>query len=131
MAALFRTFVLRQDAAAQGLWAFLKANWRSCAEQGKPLAVTVAHHKDRRSGRQNRLYWAVLNKIAEDGWLNGKRFSAEAWHEFFKGRFIGLEETPDGRRTGISTATLDVAEFADYMTKIEVFAASDLGIEIL
>ena len=131
MSAMLRTFVLRDDTNAASLWAFLKNNWRPMATNGKPLAVTVAPHKTKRSIEQNRRYWLILGEIAENGWIDGKRFSTESWAEYFKGKFIGFEETPDGRQIGISTTTLDVAAFADYMTRIEAYAAQELGIEVI
>lgn len=131
MAAMLRTFILRDDMNAAALWAFLKNNWKPMATDGKPLAVTVTPHKAKRSSDQNKRYWAILNEIAENAWINGQQFSAESWAEFFKGKFIGFEETPDGRRIGISTTTLDVSEFNEYTTRIEVYAAAELGIEII
>jgi hypothetical protein len=125
---LFRTFVLRDEPNARHLWAFLKSNWRALAGTGRPLSVTVAEHKSKRTLEQNKRYWAILNEIAELAWVNGKQYSADAWHEYFKGLFIGYEETPDGRRAGISTTTLSVAEFSDYMTRIEQHAADELGL---
>ncbi|MFZ2974944.1 MAG: recombination protein NinB [Ferribacterium limneticum] len=131
MAEMLRTFILRDDMNAAALWSFLKNNWKPMATDGKPLAVTVTPHKTKRSSDQNKRYWAILNEIAGNAWINGQQFSSEAWAEFFKGKFIGFEETPDGRRIGISTTTLDVAEFTEYMTRIEVYAASELGIEVI
>jgi hypothetical protein len=131
MAAMLRTFVLRDDMNAAALWAFLKNNWKPMATDGKPLAVTVTPHKTKRSIEQNKRYWLILNEIAENGYVAGKRFSAESWAEYFKGKFIGFEETPDGRLIGISTTSLDVSQFAEYMTRIESYAATELGIEII
>lgn len=129
MSAILRTFVLRNEPNANALWQFLKNNWRALAGAVKPLAVTVQEHKTKRSTDQNKRYWAILNEIAANTWLDGRQFSADAWHEFFKGKFIGYEETPDGRQIGISTTTLSVADFGDYMTRIEAYAADELGIE--
>jgi len=53
-----RQFILRTDANAKALYAYLKANWRSMAAQDKPLAVNVAKHKAKRHNQQNRLYWS-------------------------------------------------------------------------
>lgn len=128
---MLRTFVLRDEPNARALWQFLKNNWRALAGAGKPLAVTIQEHKAKRSVDQNKRYWAILNEIAANAWVSGRQFSAEAWHEFFKAKFIGYEETPDGRLHGISTTTLNVAEFGDYMTRIEVYSTDELGISII
>lgn len=127
---MLRTFVLRDEINARALWSFLKNNWMARAGEGKPLAVTIQEHKAKRSDEQNKRYWVVLNEISAKAWVNGRQFSADAWHEFFKTKFIGYEETPDQRRIGISTTTLAVAEFGEYMTRIEAYAVDDLGIEI-
>lgn len=131
MTSPLRTFVLRDERNANALWVFLKSNWRALADENRPLAVTVAEHKAKRSVDQNKRYWAILNEIAEGAWIGGRQFSTEAWHEFFRAKFIGYEETPDGRQIGISTTTLSVAEFGDYMTRVEAYAAAELGIEII
>jgi len=130
IAAMLRVFVLRTDHNARSLWLFLRNNWRALAGDGKPLSVTVQEHKEKRSSDQNRRYWAILNEIAAGAWIGGRRYGADAWHEFFKAKMIGLEEIPDGRSVGISTTTLSVAEFAEYMTKVEAYAVDEFGIEI-
>jgi hypothetical protein len=127
---LSRTFILRDKTHAEHLWNLLRNNWQAMADAGKPLAVTVQEHKAKRSVEQNRLYWQRLNEIAENAWIDGKRFSAEAWHEFFKIRFIGCEELPRGGTVGISTTTLCVADFSDYIGKVEAYATTELGIEL-
>lgn len=130
IATMLRVFVLRTDHNARSLWLFLRNNWRALAGDGKPLSVTVQEHKEKRSSDQNRRYWAILNEIAAGAWIGGRRYGADAWHEFFKARLIGLEEVPDGRSVGISTTTLSVSDFAEYMTKVEAYAVEELGIEV-
>jgi hypothetical protein len=125
---MLRTFVLREETHAQALWTFLKKKWNAMAQAGKPLAVTVSEHKAKRSAEQNKLYWSRLNQIAEQAWIDGKQFSAEAWHEFYRAKYIGMEETPDGRRIGISTTSLSVAEFSDYLERITAHAVTEFGI---
>ena len=128
---MLRTFILQDESRARALYQFLKSNWPACAKAEKPLAVTVQEHGAKRSRPQNKRYWkALLGEIAANAWVDGRQFSEDAWHEFFKGKFIGLEETPDGRQVGISTTTLSVAEFSEYMTKIEAYAAEELGLAI-
>ncbi|WP_374356230.1 recombination protein NinB [Chitinimonas sp.] len=125
---LNQTFVLTDDHAAGRLWAFLRNNWKPMAEQGKPLAVIVSQHKTKRTIEQNKRMWTLLHEIEEAAWLNGRQYSAAAWNEYFAGLFIGYEELPDGRQKAISTTTLSVPEMADHQTRIEAYAASELGI---
>lgn len=127
---MLKTFVLRDEIALRQLGAFLRANWLAMAQVGKPLGVMVAEHKARRSNPQNRLYWAVLNEISANAWVDGRQYSADAWHELFKRRFIGTEELPDGSTAGISTATLSVPEFSDYVERVMQAAAEELGVTI-
>jgi len=126
---VLRVFVLRGEPQAKLLWAFLKANWVELAQAGKPLQITVAEYKAKRSIEQNKRYWALLNEIAEQAWVGGKQFSGDAWHEHMKRKFIGCEDLPGGGQIGISTTALSVSEFGDYMTKVEQFATVELGVE--
>jgi hypothetical protein len=125
---MLRTFVLREETHAQALWTFLKKNWNAMAREGKPLAVTVNEHKAKRSAEQNKLYWDRLRAISEQAWIDGKRFSAEAWHEHYKRKLIGYEELPGGGSVGISTTTLSVAEFSDHIERVTEHAVTHLGI---
>ena len=130
---LRRTFVLTSDPIAARLYALLKQNWRAMADQGKPLAVTVAPYKARRTVDQNARLHAILTEIAEQAWVNGQQFAMESWKEFFKRRVLGPEEwvLPDGttQERGRSTATLNTAEMADLQDKIEAYAVTELGVE--
>ncbi len=125
-----KTFVLRNEVNARQLYAFLKVNWLSCAQAGKPLAVTVAEHKAQRSDAANRKYWALLAEIAEGAWVGGRRYSKEQWHLWFAGEFIGWEDLPGGRRAPISTSTLDVASFSAYLDRVMQYAAEHLALEL-
>jgi hypothetical protein len=83
--------------------------------------------KKRRSAPQLRLYWAMLHELAEHAWIEGNQYSAEAWHHYLAGRFLGYMETPGGRAP-LTTSGLSVGEFNDYMQAVQVMAASELGI---
>ncbi|WP_186425066.1 recombination protein NinB [Cupriavidus metallidurans] len=131
MAQALRTFVLRDDSNAQAFWGFLKNNWRQMASAGKPLAVSVTEHRAQRSTQANKKYWATLNDIAENAWLDGRQYSSAAWHAYFAARFIGCEDLPGGGTTAISTTTLNVEEFNAYLERIMHFAATELGVELV
>lgn len=127
---MLKTFVLRDEIALRQLGAFLRSNWLAMAQAGKPLGIMVAEYKAKRNNPQNRLYWAVLNEIAASAWIDGKQYSADAWHELFKRRFIGIEELPGGGTAGISTASLSVPEFSEYVERVMQCAAEELGVTI-
>ena len=126
---LHKVFILRTDAHAAALYAFLKANREACALAGKPLQVEISEEKHSRSLQQNKRYWAILRTISETGWIHGKQFSSKAWHEFMKRKFIGCIDLPDGSVVSMSSAKLGVEDFATFMQEVEAFAATELGIE--
>lgn len=129
-----KTIILRGDTQAQSLWAFLKQNWRAMADAGKPLAVSITEAKSKRSSDQNRRYWSLITEVAEQAWVDGKQFSKDAWHELLARKFGVCKEItlPDGEIVLVreSTGDMDVATFTAYMTRIEVFAAQELGLEL-
>jgi NinB protein len=129
-----KTITLHGESNAQQLWAFLRANWRAMAEAGKPLAVSITEAKSKRSTDQNRRYWALVTDIAEQAWVDGKQFSKDAWHEHLARSFGVCKEVtlPSGEIVLVreSTGDMDVQTFSAFMTKIEVFAAQELGIEL-
>jgi hypothetical protein len=130
---MLRTFVLRDLHHVTGLTSFIAQNWLAMAKEGKPLAVQVMPHKSKRSVEQNARLHAILQDIAENAWVDGKQFDMETWKEFFRRRFIGTQEIvmPDGEivERGVSTTTLDVHAFGEFMVKIEEYAGSVLAVE--
>lgn len=123
-----RIFVLHSESQAKALYAFLRNNWPAMAAQGKPLAVAVAEHKDKRHSQQNRLYWALLKQVSEQAMVDGRRYSDEVWHEQFKRLLLGLVDLPGGQKAGESTTKLNVSEFSEYVNKVTAYAATELGV---
>lgn len=82
--------------------------------------------RKRRSNEANARYWVLLHVIAEKLTPENVRYSADVWHCYFKSRFLGCIDItlPNGKTLPQpnSTASLDVAAFADYMTKVEAWA---------
>lgn len=95
---------------------------------GHRWVLTVAKRK--RTPPQNRRYWGngVLSQIAAQAAPNGKLYSAETWHELLKRKFIGIEELPDGSVVGKSSTKLTTAEFSDFCSQVEAYAATELGV---
>ncbi|MDR2209393.1 MAG: recombination protein NinB [Azoarcus sp.] len=123
-----KTFILRDPRHVDALKKYIDINFEAMAKTKNPLVATLYPLKVKRSNDQNKRLLAILKEISENAWIDGKRFSTEAWHEFYKRRFIGHEDVPGEGSVGISTTSLDVAAFADYMTQIEAYAAENLGI---
>ena len=81
----------------------------------------------KRSTQANRLYWLLLHETAERVKPGGQSYGAEVWHTWAKSRFLGCDDVtlPSGKTMTIpkSSADLDVSEFADYVDKVEDWAA--------
>jgi hypothetical protein len=45
-------------------------------------------------------------------------------------QFIGMEELPNGDKSSLSSTSLSVGEFADYITQVERYASADLGLNL-
>lgn len=92
--------------------------------------LTLTARLKKRTPEQNRRYWGrgVLAQIAEQATVNGKLYSAESWHEQFKRMFIGFDELPNGQIIGKSSTGLTTAEFCDFCTQVEAYAAQELGV---
>ena len=125
---VLRTFVLREPAHAQSLWAFLKAHAAERASQGKPLAVKVTEHQDKRSLDQNAMLWAMLSAVSAQVVWYGKKLSAEDWKNVFSASLRKLDVVPNLDGTGFvalgqSTSRMTKREFSDLIELIQSFAA--------
>lgn len=130
---LNRVFILRHEQQTEAVVNFIRQNAGAMALAGTPLAVTVSEAKSKRTLEQNSRLHALLTDIANNAWVDGRQYDMETWKEHFRRLFIGTEEInlPGGQRIerGISTTTLDVAAFTDFMTKIEEYAQDHLAVE--
>ena len=52
------------------------------------LVMTVAPAKNERSSAQHRLKWLWMQQIARELQGKGKGWGAEAWNDYFKGRYM-------------------------------------------
>ena len=101
-------------------------------EANAVLEVCIRPYNSKRSIEQNRRLWKIYAKLADEAWVNGRRYSAETWHEYCKGMFLGyeLKAMPDGTelKTPISTTTLNTAEMTDYQNRLQAWAAGNFGL---
>ena len=127
------TFTLRDPEHARKMIAFIKDNAGEQARIGQPLVVTVEAYSVKRSVEQNRKLHAILNEIAENVYIDGRRYDIEAWKEQVRRRFIGTEELdlPNGSRIerGVSTTTLNASQFSELIEQVSAWATTELLIE--
>ena len=116
---------------ARGVMRSIWDNLNGWFENGN-LDITIRPHKSKRSVEQNRRLWKIYGELADKAWVNGRRYSAETWHEYCKGMFLGyeLKAMPDGTevKTPISTTTLNTAEMTDYQNRLQSWAAGNFGL---
>lgn len=130
---MYREFVLRSPAVWQAFVAVVKSNAKAFADRGEPLRVILTSEATKRNAEQNRRLWGFVYKaISEQAWVNGRRYDPDVWHEMLARKYGICDEVtlPDGeiitRRK--STTQMTVSEFAEYMTRVEAYAASELGV---
>lgn len=116
---------------ARGVMRSIWDNLNGWFENGN-LDITIRPYKAKRSHEQNKRLWAIYGELADKAWVNGRRYSAETWHEYCKGYFLGFElkTMPDGSelKTPISTTRLNVAEMTEYQNNIQSWAANEFKI---
>lgn len=115
----------------------------------RPLELVLREEVKARTLDQNSLMWVgPLADLAQQGFVRGEQFSADAWHEMFKREFLPEEDdeelpllvkdpqtyrkwayTPRGDRFCIgSTTDLSKAGFSRYLEQIHAFGAN-LGVQ--
>ena len=135
---LLRSEILRDSAIA--------ALRNAPLDPDKPLQFVLREEPRKRKPDQNALMWAgPLADIAEQGYVNGRTFTPEVWHEHFKREYLPEEfdpalckegyrkwdYTPKGERVLVgSTTQLTVRGFALYMKQVEAFAQVELGVRL-
>lgn len=107
-------------------------NLQGWLKESPDLEISIRPYKSKRSIEQNRRLWKIYGELADKAWVNGRRYSAETWHEYCKGYFLGFElkAMPDGSelKTPISTTTLNTAEMTDYQNRLQAWAAGNFGL---
>lgn len=102
-----------------------------------PHRVSIHKERANRSSPQNRWYWGcIVPRVAaglEECW--GEKMSHDETHEWLKAKFnsrvmVNRKSGEVVGRTPQSTATLDVAQFSEFVEKVIRFAGESLGIEI-
>lgn len=110
----------------------------------EPLQIVVSDYKPPRKKSQNDLMWAgPLKDMEQQAYVEGRRFSAEVWHEWAKENFLPDEfdpehcregyvkwtEGPDGKRRMIGSTTM-LTKYGMSVYLEQLFAAgANLGVQ--
>ena len=99
----------------------------------KPLlCVEVSKCTNNRSLAQNRLYWLYMSQISKGYDLShGKQHSPETWSEYFKHQFLDskiIEVRGEVIKQTKTTTKLNTKEFTDYLERIDIYCADELGV---
>lgn len=137
-----RKFLLREEMQREAAIAAIR---NAPLDSTKPLEILMREEVKARKPDQNALMWAgPMRDIAEQGYVDGRTFTAEVWHEHFKREYLPEEfdpelckdgyrkwdYTPGGERVLIgSTTGLTVRGFSRYLTQVEAYGAQELGVQ--
>jgi hypothetical protein len=135
-ATLYREFTLRDGGVWSSLVAFVKSNAPAFADKGTPLRVIVTEEEVDRLDEQINYYFGVVVKtISAQAWIEGQRFSKEAWHEELAKMFLPAREiiTPSGeiiqKRSSIARGKISLKRMTKFIKEVEAYAAAELGVE--
>ena len=126
-----RLWIIRDERIWCSLRECLGANWKSASDSGNCLAIEISSEKAKRSSQQNRRYWALIDQIAEQAWVHGRKWDREVWHEAARRRFLPQEDLPGGGTSPVSTTSLKTKPFNDYMQEVEAWAVTELGVQFM
>lgn len=90
-----------------------------------PTEVTIKPHVKRLSREAQNRHWLVMRQASQQLTdEDGNKHSAEAWHAYLCGEFLGYETIRIGghdRVVGRSSTTLTSAEFAEFADQCEAW----------
>ena len=84
---------------------------------------TKCGRKARRSNEANRRYWMLIYKAAAELKPDGKQYSPDTYHLYYRLKYLGGDDVtlPSGKVIVMpkSTADLDKGEFHEYAEQVE------------
>jgi hypothetical protein len=111
---------------ANSIGLFIAELWK--LDLTRAYRVTVVQWREKRSNKQNDLYWKWMAELSNQARVNGKKFSGEIWAEFFKKWYCPdkLIDMPLGEASTVkSTTKLDTGEMHHYLNKIQAWCMSE------
>lgn len=99
------------------------AGWiaQMLVSEERPILIEVTDFKERKTRQQEKLYHAILGDVAQQVEVDGKRFSALAWKEYFVRKYVGTEDVvlPTGEiiHQRKSTTDLSAEDYSELIDK--------------
>lgn len=132
---LYREFLISSPSIWKLVTKFISANASAFIERGTPLKVIVAEEESDRFDEQVKYYFGIVVKtIAEQAWVEGRRYDKDAWHEQLARDFLPTREivTPDGeiilKRSSIARGRISNKAMAKYTQEVTAYATTELGV---
>lgn len=95
-----------------------------------PDGYIVEIHQPSRTLEQNALYWSTVHEVAELVTIQGKKFTPQVWHIYFKQRFLPgrIIELPTGELMEAEPTTTELTkeEFSEFVTEVIQFKENHL-----
>ena len=102
------------------------------------LRIVLGFDRDDKSAKQRRfLHGVVLMQIADQARPNGDTFAMPVWKEFYRAMFLGHtwemlklpgQKRATPRKARVSTESLSVKQYSEYLDKVLAHAATELGV---
>jgi hypothetical protein len=102
------------------------------------LRLVLGFDRDDKSAKQRRfLHGPVLGQISEQAVVAGVRYAMPVWKEHLREKFLGFtwecvrrpgQKRATPRKVRISTESLSVKQYSEYIDKVLAYAATDLGV---
>jgi hypothetical protein len=93
-----------------------------------PDGYIVEIHQPSRTLEQNALYWSTVHEVAEQCSIEGRKFTPQVWHIYFKQRFLPgrIVELPNGQIMEAEPTTTDLTkeEFSEFVEEVIQFKES-------
>ena len=90
-----------------------------------PDGYIVEIRQPSRTLEQNALYWSTVQEVAKYVAINGRKFTPQVWHIYFKQRFLPgrIIELPNGEimEAEPTTTELTKEEFSEFVTEVIQF----------
>lgn len=116
-------FIVENDAHRREMIGFLAS--LKIIPGRSPWRITIEPDTNPMTHKQRKRMWSAFRFIAANVWVvvdkdtgETKQFPAEAWHDYYCGKFIGWLDIPGGTRTAIGTSTLNTREHNVFMDRV-------------